>query len=678
MEYFAAVPKDRLIGELNARRDAYYNWILVTGRLARWRIAYNTYYGQRGQHNSSFVTAGGDKGELSFLMSNEYRNLVRHLLVMTMQSRPSLETVSINTDAQSKASSYVAKGLIEYYRRDGKIDDNTYAAAEIALINDTGWVFNEWDKSLGQNAGADPSTGTIVRQGDIKSRARTPLDVVIDFTKLDHHNHDWRMVRDAVNKFDLAAQYPEKADKITSITRDSVSDSIFRFGELALFYTGDTSPDIDMWTFYHRKSPSMPRGRMVQMVDDIILYDGPIPYRRLPGNRICPSEMILSAMGYSDTNDLLGLQDVMDALISSGVTNMTTCGVNNVWTKPSPNFDFEQLAQGFNLIESDERPEVLQMNKLTPEWFSLVNFIVGRMEAISGVNSVARGNTQQQDLSGAAMALLQSMSIQFNTGLVKSVNKMVEDNGNDIIMLTQDFANEPKMGMIIGEKNKYMMKEYSGKDLAGIQRVYCRQSNPMKDTTSGRLTIIQEAAKTQGGLTKPEFAEILDTGNTDCLLEAGRNAKLSIDQENEALIRGEVPPVLFNDFHPNHIGIDGHGSILLSPESRKDPELLARVKQHMEDHLRVWQATDLNILRAYGIPPYIPPAPPANLPGVAGQPTGAGLPPQGRAPVPPGGPAAAVNSPLGGAPEVNQPGLPKNPLSGKQWNPETGGLPQGA
>lgn len=681
MEYPFAFEQSRLVGEINARIDAYYNWVLMTGRLARWRTAFNTYYGQRGSHNSSSVSAAGEKGELSFLMSNEYRNLVRHTLVMATQSRTALEMVAINTDASSKSQAYTAKGLVEYYRRDGKIDESAHSAAEISLINDTAWVFNEWDTTLGMDAAIDPDSNLPVRQGDIKTRARTPLDVVIDFSKIDPGAQGWRIVRDPVNKFDLAAQYPDLAEQITKITRDLTKDAIFRFGDSATFLSSDsTSSDVDMWTLYHRRSPALPQGRMVQMVGELILFDGPIPYRKLPGNRICPAEMILSPLGYSDMNDLLGLQDVMDALISAGVTNMTTCGVNTIWTKSATNFDFEQLAKGMNLIETEEKPEILMMNRLPPEWFSLANFVIQRMEAISGMNSVARGNTQGKDFSGAAMALLQSMAIQFNSGFTRAVNKLAEDNGNDIIMLTQDFVSEPRIGLIIGENNRYMQKTYSGKDLSQIQRVYCRQSNPMKDTTAGRIAIIQEAAKTEGGLTKAQFAEILDTGNTDCLLEQDRNSKLAIDQENEAIIAGEIPSVLFLENHPNHIA--GHAKAIWSPDDKKDLGLIDRMRTHIQEHLRVWRTTNPNILMGLKIPPLVAPfglveTGQTPMPGQAAGPSGppAQGDPTGR-PMPNEAPPSALDQTK--ASPASPPGMPTNPLTGEKWNPETGGLPQGA
>jgi len=667
MEYFAALPPDRLAAELQARIDAYYSWILSSGRLARWRLAYDTYYGQRGAHNSSYITPSGKQGELSLLMSNEYRNLVQHLLVLAFQSRPSVETVSTNTDSKAKADAYVAKGVIEYYRRDGKIDDNNHAATEISLIMDLGWVFNEWDVMLGDEVAGDEETGELIRQGDIRSRARTPLDVVIDFSKPQGGQRDWIMVRDPMNKYDLAAQYPDKAEAIIGLARDNTKDSIYRFGDNWQYDSDQISPDIDVWTFYHRRSPALKAGRMFQFASPTVhFFNGPIPYRRLPGNRICPTEQILSSLGYSNANDLLGLQDVVDAMISSAVTNMTGCGVNNIWTKPSPNFDFERLAEGMNLIESDEKPEVLILNKLPPEMFTLLNFIIARMEAISGVNSVARGNLGGKDFSGAAMALLQSMAIQFNNGLVRSVNRLTEDSANDIVMLTQDFANEERLGMIIGQNNKYMMKSYSSKEFKGIQKVYCRQSNPMKDTTAGKMALLDKYMEIPGVVTSGgQITEILETGQLDSLTEPDRNSRLAIDEENEALIRGETPPVSFVDDPIAHMKT--HARIFSSPDDRKDPALIERARIHYEEHVMVWQNTNPAILMALGYPPFpMPPEP--GMPMDGGAPSEQGAPPgmEGQPP-PPTGP--------GGQPG---PTMPKNPLSGEQFDPETGGIPQGA
>ena len=128
-QYFASLEPDALAKELVGKIDNYYAWLLSSYRLARWRMAFDTYYGQRDQHNSSYVSAGGSQGELSFLMANEYRNLVQHVVTLASQNRPNVEAAAINTDRKSQEQCILGKQLLDYYRREAGLDDNAVAAA---------------------------------------------------------------------------------------------------------------------------------------------------------------------------------------------------------------------------------------------------------------------------------------------------------------------------------------------------------------------------------------------------------------------------------------------------------------------------------------------------------------------------------------------------------------------
>jgi len=584
-------------------------------------------------------------------------------VVMSQQSKASVEVVCENTDSESKAAAFLGKGIVEYYRRNASVDANSDLATLIALLMDTAWVFNEWDFGKGDDLTTDEG-GAVLKAGDVFSRAKTPVEVIIDFTRTDTER-DWVIVKDQVNKFDVAAMHPEMADEILALMPDRNQDSLFRFGEI-YEWEGFESGLIDKYTFYHRRTPACPEGRMLTFFNSkLFVFSGPIPYRKLPGNRICPGEMVLSTLGFSPTNDLLALQDVMDSLISAAVTNMTSLGVNNLWVKNSANFDFEQIAEGMNLFEADEKPEVLMLNRLPPEWFSLSNFIIQRMEALSGVNSVARGNTEGKDFSGAAMALLQSMAISFNSGLQSARNKLIEDNGNDIIMLTQDFADQERLGLIVGRNNRYMMQSYKGADLKKIKRLFVRQGNPLKDTTAGKLTIAQDLIK-MGSITDPgAYQEVLDTGNLDSMTEPSRNARLMVDLENDALIRGEDVPVMVTDNHPIHIA--GHARVLENPEDRRDEVMVQNVTQHILEHLKVWGETPIDLLTALNIPPMQAPA--------AG-PQGGQPPQQGGAPqeAKPGEGNAAEAPPPPQDPNVQQVNFPTDPMTGQEYQPPQGNV----
>lgn len=657
-EYFATLPPEELAKELIGKIDNYYHWLLASYRLARWRSAFDTYYGQRDQHNSSFITSGGEQGELSLLMSNEYRNLVQHLLVLTTQNRPNIEVAGINTDSKTMQACLIARQVLEYYRREAGIDNNMKLALEVSLIMDHAWVFNEWNVVKGPELRPDMD-GQIMTEGDVESTVKTPLDVVIDYTKDNGVDHDWQIKRDLVNKYDLAAQYPEKADDILSITRDLSKDQIYRFGDQQTygFTSSSDTPLIERWTFFHKKSPSMKQGRMFQFLNGrTFLFDGPIPYRRLPGRRCCPTEMIMSGLGYSNTNDLLSLQDSLDALVSSGVTNMTSAGVNNIWVKPNSNIDFEQLTDGMNYIESEEKPEVLQLNKLSPEWFNLSNWIISRMEAYSGVNSVARGNTEGKDMSGAAMALLQDMAIRFNSGMQQSYNKLIEETNNDALWLLQDFAKSPRIATIAGENNQYAIESFNSSSLEGVQRVFTRQSNGLEATTSGKLQIAQDLMQIPNAVTRPQqYLQVLRTGQLEPMVDAEEKKLISIKEENELLAKGQQVLAVFTEMHNEHI--QEHASVIWDPKSKQNPQVIQAVQDHIMQHLQLWQTTDQGILMALNIPPYPVPMMGA-APGMGG-------------PVPPA--PEQVQGPE--AKEPGQPGMPnypQNPLTGEEYQPAQG------
>ena len=676
-EYFATLEPELLAKELKGKIDQWYQWCMLTGRLGRWRSAYDTYYGQKQSHKSSHISSGGEQGELSLLMANEYRNLVQHVLVMTTQSRPSFEVSTTNTDSKSLEQGILGRHLLDYYWNIGGITDIIYQALEISLVMDSSFVFTEWDVTKGEGVRPDES-GQMINTGDISCTFKNPLDVIIDCTKENATGHSWQIKSDLVNKFDLAAQFPDKAEDILAVSRDFAQDNLYRFGDsVALSGSMGDTDLIRKWTFYHLKTPSVPQGRMFQFVgDNTWLFDGPLPYANLPGRRVCPSEMVSSTMGYSNMNDLLAIQDCIDAVVSAAVTNMTTCGVNNIWSKPNSNINFERLGEGMNFIESEDKPEVLIMNRLSPETFSLVNFLIQRMEAYSGVNAVSRGNTQGKDLSGSAMALLQSMSISYNSGMQRAYNQVLENVGNDIIYNLQAFGDEEMTALIAGSFDGYMVKSFTKNDIDKIKRVFVKQGNPLQDTTSGKLTLFEQLSKIPNAISNvSEGLQVLTTGRLELTYEGRQKELLSIRKEGESLSKGESVPVAFTENHQLHI--DQHRYVILDPESKTNPELLQNVLTHIQEHLKVWQETDPTMIMAMGMQPF----PMAPMPPMEGMPPGQGPPPMDGMQGPPPGPQGP---PPEGPPQLppqsaepdqpRLPSMPNNPLTGKDFNTETGGL----
>lgn len=53
---------------------------------------------------------------------NHFRNLGQHLLQLTTSKKPSPIPIATNSDAKSQKQCTVARGVIEYYNREKRID----------------------------------------------------------------------------------------------------------------------------------------------------------------------------------------------------------------------------------------------------------------------------------------------------------------------------------------------------------------------------------------------------------------------------------------------------------------------------------------------------------------------------------------------------------------------------
>lgn len=707
-EYFAALDKDRIGGELQNRVDSFYKFIQSAGILPRYRKSWLSYYGCNAEKSSYQVHSSGEQGELSVLVSNEYRNLVNHLLVLTTQSRPAMDCIAANSDYDSQVQCILGNNLLEYYLRESKLEKRLKEVTEISLVLDHGFLMATWDTQLGSEVAVDytlqpPRT---IRNGDISYKALTPLDVVYDYAKRSADEHDWYIVREYKNKFDLAAQYPDQASEIISLSRNQQNEATYRFDNW-FFFAPTESADIPVYTFFHKRSPALPKGRLLQFCSPkVILFDGPIPYRKLPVVRIAPSEMISKSFGWTPATDLMGWQDVIDSLVSAITTNCTAFGVSNIWAPPGHNLEINEIASGMNLFESKVKPEPLNFAQFPPQLLQFLQFGIGRQETLSGVNAVARGNPPNADMSGSALALIQSMALQFNSGLQQAYAELISDIGQLTINHLQDFATEPRIVQIAGKFQRYQTQSFTGADLSDIQRVHVDMGNPLSKTVSGRMTLAQDLLK--NGLIKnaEEYLQVMSTGKLDPLIEGEQALLLSIRQENEALGEGEQVPVIAIEHHELHI--PAHYTVLASPSAKKDPKLVQGVLGHIQEHMNQWRQLDPQLAQVLGIPP-MPPAPPmpmgppgmgapppANMPPPPGAPGPGGPPPgmhmvgphpaknpvhngpprpQGTVPQTAPNPAQIINnqSPLQkAADKARLPSAPRNPLTGKPWTPDGG------
>jgi len=631
-KYFAAKDAKDVASIVLVKAESYYTFQYSNGWLEKLSASYRAYHGSYYESivYSHSISFGGEQGELVNFPVNHYRNIAQHLLVMTTSSRPAMLARAVNTDYKSLVQTQLANGILDYYNREKDLETRIKRAVEMAIVLGAGYIKLEWDSGAGEiydyetlpitddegnpviGEDGEPiekeDTSKPLREGDVKFTNLSPFDVVFDTYKEDNA-HDWLICRTFKNKFDLAAKYPALADKIKMLKTKS-DQFMFRWSS---GFVSEETDDVPVYEFYHRRSEALPEGRyLLFLAEDVVLFDGAMPYRELPVVRVVPAEVLGTPYGYTPMFDLLPIQEMINSTYSSIATNNAAFAVQNVLMPEGQDITVSQLAGGLNVIKCNYalgKPEALNLTKTPQEVYGFLDRLIKEMETISGVNSVARGNTTSEMRSGTALALVQSLALQFSSNLQHQYIKMVENCGSMLIKMLQDFAvTDRTITILSGITNRSEVKEFSKDDLSDVSRVTVEVANPLSKTTSGKVQMASDLLQ-YGAIKDPsQYLTIVNTGNLESGTEDLQKAAQLVRRENERLINDEPVRALGTDQHMQHIV--GHSNILDDPELRHDDVLVTRVTEHIMEHYNLLKTVDPQLLQALGQVPLQPDMPP--------------------------------------------------------------------
>lgn len=592
--YFAADEAEKTASTLLDRANSWYNELDTNGYLEKLRTMWAAYHGAyfTDFDDGHSITFGGEQGELANLTVNHIRNLAQHILVMVTSTRPSLQARAINTDHKSLVQARLANGLLDYYLREKRLEEYLKVAVEYAIVLGSGYIKMEWNQMAGETYDFNEETQTEIKEGDVEFSNLSPFDVVFDSSREDQ-KHDWVLCRSFKNRHDLVANYPEHRDKILALP--SKADLQNHYLESSYFNKTELIP---VYEFYHRRSESMRDGRYILFLsDDIILSDDAMPYRDLPVYRIAPANILGSPHGYTPMFDILPIQDAINMLYSTILTNQNAFGVQNILVPRGADVSISELSGALNVIEANTQFGSIQPLNLTQtpkEIFEFLGMLEQVAETLTGVNSVSRGNPESSLKSGNALALVQSMSLQFMSGLQQSYIQMIEDVGTGLVNMLKDFAEVPRVAAISGVRNKTSMKEFVGDDLASVNRVIVDVGNPLAKTTAGRVEMAEQMLQMGVIKTAEQYFQVMNTGNLDVMTEDTQSELELIRSENETIAEGGSVIALATDQHNIHI--KEHKAILADPDLRKDPDLVQKALDHIMEHINLLRETDPDLL----------------------------------------------------------------------------------
>ena len=570
-QYWAASSRDEIANHILEKKTAYLKYLEQSGIMSELRKSYSSFFG-----NSAIDELEDGK---TVMTVNHYASLVRSLQTFITQNRPAFEARALNSDYESQAVTILANGLFDYYLREQGIEELLKQAVFLALYLREGWIVGEWDVSAGSPYAINPDTQTPVTTGDVKFTLLSILDVI----RPSKGKQTWHILRRHENKFDLAAKFPDLADKILS-----ADEPLQEMRRWSLSYISDRNRDdddnVEILTLIHDKTPALPAGRLVTMVGDTVLTDNPLPYKKPYVFAIKAADAYQTNFGHSPAMDLIPIQSAIDTCYSIALSNINSFGIGSLVSEKGT-LQVNQLREGLLHLEHSKgssAPTVLNLLQIPKEILNFADSMIHNGETISSVNSVARGNVPGQ-MSGTAMALIAQQALVFSSGLQQSYNSLIEQTGTALIELLQTYAQVPMVAQLSGKTKKSYMDTFKSDDLQGFSKFIVDASNAFTKTTAGKVEVANNLLQS-GLIANPQqYLQVVTTGTLEPLVEHDQSQLMLIRQENELLAEGQPVQAVMTDNESLHVL--EHSCVINDPNVRQNPQVLAAALGHIQEHI---------------------------------------------------------------------------------------------
>lgn len=664
--YWPLDTAENVIASLDARRTDFWSFLQRTGideRVFRvWKYYHGYFYGNVGGWRDQEIKRGGKDGNMAKIAVNHFRSLLTGVISYVTKDKPAWDTKAVNNDNDALLAADIGNEILDYYMEKGA-EECLLQAVEEALIFTAAYVKVDWDEDVEVNpeeTRADPATNQIMPDGDLRFQNLNLYDVIYDFSNNDWKRSRWCLTRTQRVAWELIDQYGEEfKDDILNDNRE----------ESNAFYYPHVGPQsanqdvVDFWEFYHERTRLCPDGVYFCYVGKKALMEpGPLPKwcAGKPVYRIIPARHLTTSFGYTPAFDLLGVQEAINAEVSTIVTNHANLGPTKLWMKSGDVANLADLEPGWSVVQTDTKPEALNFaGGSSREFIPFKDSLVKDGEYLSGINSAARGQPEASLRSASAIEFVEQKAVQYQAPMIASYYRFLADVGTGAINILQKMAASRRVYAVAGVNNRTLIKAFSKEDIEKIGRVSVIPGNAATQTPIGRATMATELLQAGKIATAEEYFTVRKTGQIRPLTEANDAQANKIRAENELLRQGMKVDANILDNHVFHI--TKHQSVIDSPEMQLDPFVYPTTLAHILQHLEILSSVPgqmYQIAMGYSVP--LPPSSPTLPMGSQGEATQGtqqtqGIPGLGASPQVPGADDMGME---GGQPEMggNQPG----------------------
>jgi hypothetical protein len=702
-----------------------------------WQVVYSR--DKDGGCDNTSIQRKGPQGEVLELRPNRFARILRDNLNAVRISPPNFEPQALNSSAKAQDQALVASGILDWYQRRLHLPAMRVRRVEYMQLAGEAVQHIWWDAQRGRAIGvgnsaldaeaaetespaeeaqetaaveADEAAAArpLVYEGDYVVSVRSPYDYALDPTSPDERKPRWSIVREPMDRYEAIALFVDKEQE-AKIEGDATDYEDLR---KAIMDAEPWSKRMTDWKFqedeiefddsiavyhvYGERSVTCPEGRHAIVLDaKHVLIDEAMVEDRAGVFAQRAQDVVFRIEPHSSVYDGLPVAEALGALSTTFISNADAWGMTRVVSPRKANVELVQLGTAFGNIEYDaidpatglpvQPPQPFNAPETPATLFTLDQLLKEELDMTMGGSAVQRGDPEAtKGDSGSKTAMLYAASQTANSPLITSTLEIDAELATWTIGSLQKRATTKRITTIVGEKNTWIAREFTGADLEEISLVTVKPANPARDTFEGRMAMVEVLKEIDDPKKRDMIFALITTGQIKSEIEPDEEERMNIERENSLFLDPETPdnelPVI-NSYEQHLQHIAKHAAKLKDPAIKRDPVRTQRIMAHNQKHLDALVPDSgsfaghevLLATQQKAFPPRNP-APPGMgpQPGVSGPPPGAGKPAAGPGQTGPSRPASPTAGP-GDGPEPpgrsGMPDMPKqpvNPASGERMN----------
>lgn len=507
------------------------------------------------------------------------RRFIQQRKIMAQGERLNFSGVATNDDVTTLAEVKIATKAVEFLLRQSNLEYQANKALESLASFGAAALLITWDYEGGELVPAevpeldesgqpvmmpqpDPESGQMVekpmmKMGQKKSGAPSIKKLYpwqYCFEPYLEGDHAQFVTKTPVNKYELAAAFPEVYDKVIACTIDAEmgDDALFAWGGMRTV----SSDTVVLRQYFCRNSKAVPGGRWAGYVRDVPLWgvDQIVPCpldNTLPVKPMIGPNYFGTGFGYPESADLLSLQTVINEVISMCVTNIQKRGNSNAYKRDDVQIDQNSWSQGgmlFDLPGGAEPPKWDEPPKMDTLSQYILEFCLNQARLMLGSNSVTEGNPDANITSGAFAVLLVNVAQKYANDMQEAYDRAVTEVANDALELTRKNAENGFWAEVGGIGNAPYASIVRREQLQNLRRVTLQRVSPVLATFPGRAEVFDRIVNLPKS-DRADAADMLTTSSMDSFTERDQSWKIRVRKENEQLLAGMNPIVTIWDDH---------------------------------------------------------------------------------------------------------------------------------